>query len=68
MKMELGVGVKAVKVLAWFYRVSRFTKASLEDCLKLTKAMQKTSDTLQSVADLYDDHVSALSPLRRDLC
>lgn len=27
------------------------------DCLKLTKAMQKTSETLQSVADLYDDHV-----------
>ncbi|KAJ7640857.1 hypothetical protein DFH06DRAFT_1052595 [Mycena polygramma] len=26
------------------------------DCLKLTKAMQKTSETLQSVADLYDDH------------
>ena len=27
------------------------------DCLKLTKALQKTSETLQSVADLYDDHV-----------
>jgi sorting nexin-9/18/33 len=27
-----------------------------EDCLKLTKALQKTSETLQSVADLYDDH------------
>ena len=26
-------------------------------CLKLTKAMQKTSETLQIVADLYDDHV-----------
>ncbi|KAG1846117.1 hypothetical protein C8R48DRAFT_779611 [Suillus tomentosus] len=26
------------------------------DCLKLTKAMQKTSDGLQIVADLYDDH------------
>ncbi|EPQ52264.1 PX-domain-containing protein [Gloeophyllum trabeum ATCC 11539] len=26
------------------------------DCLKLTKAMQKTSETLQNVADLYDDH------------
>ncbi|KAJ6588777.1 PX-domain-containing protein [Mycena capillaripes] len=26
------------------------------DCLKLTKAMQKTSEALQSVADLYDDH------------
>ncbi|KZP24998.1 hypothetical protein FIBSPDRAFT_734676 [Athelia psychrophila] len=27
-----------------------------EDCLKLTKAMQKTSESLQNVADLYDDH------------
>lgn len=27
------------------------------DCLKMTKAMQKTSESLQSVADLYDDHV-----------
>ncbi|KAI0701080.1 hypothetical protein BC835DRAFT_1265507 [Cytidiella melzeri] len=26
------------------------------ECLKLTKAMQKTSDVLQTVADLYDDH------------
>lgn len=29
------------------------------DCLKLTKAMQRTADTLQNVADLYDDHVRA---------
>lgn len=27
------------------------------DCLKLTKAMQKTTEILQGVADLYDDHV-----------
>jgi len=26
------------------------------DCFRLTKSMQKTSDALQSVADLYDDH------------
>ncbi|EKM57596.1 uncharacterized protein PHACADRAFT_115831 [Phanerochaete carnosa HHB-10118-sp] len=26
------------------------------ECLQLTKAMQKTSETLQTVADLYDDH------------
>ncbi len=31
-------------------------------CLKLTKAVQKTSDTLQIVADLYDDHVRPTSP------
>lgn len=30
-----------------------------QDCLQLTKAVQKTAETLQSVADLYDDHVSA---------
>lgn len=30
-----------------------------QDCLMLTKAVQKTAETLQSVADLYDDHVSA---------
>ena len=30
------------------------------DCLQLTKAMQKTSDTLQTVADLYDDHVRSM--------
>ena len=32
------------------------------ECLQLTKAMQKTSETMQGVADLYDDHVS--QPLR----
>jgi sorting nexin-9/18/33 len=31
------------------------------DCLKLTKAMQKTSDALQTVADLYDNHVCTLA-------
>ncbi|KAF8190373.1 hypothetical protein K438DRAFT_1907183 [Mycena galopus ATCC 62051] len=35
---------------AWCWR------EGCQDCLKLTKAMQKTSDALQSVADLYDDH------------
>jgi len=35
---------------AWCWR------EGCEDCLKLTKAMQKTSETLQNVADLYDDH------------
>lgn len=31
---------------------------SAVDCLKLTKAIQKTSDAIQNVADLYDDHES----------
>ncbi|KAG1870008.1 hypothetical protein F4604DRAFT_1773130 [Suillus subluteus] len=35
---------------AWCWR------EGCQDCLKLTKAMQKTSDSLQTVADLYDDH------------
>ncbi|RDB29754.1 Sorting nexin lst-4 [Hypsizygus marmoreus] len=35
---------------AWCWR------EGCQDCLKLTKAMQKTSETLQNVADLYDDH------------
>ncbi|KAI0302386.1 hypothetical protein B0F90DRAFT_1627635 [Multifurca ochricompacta] len=35
---------------AWCWR------EGCEDCLKLTRALQKTSETLQSVADLYDDH------------
>ncbi|KZT25671.1 PX-domain-containing protein [Neolentinus lepideus HHB14362 ss-1] len=35
---------------AWCWR------DSCQECLKLTKAVQKTSETLQNVADLYDDH------------
>ncbi|KAF9234262.1 hypothetical protein BU15DRAFT_90042 [Melanogaster broomeanus] len=35
---------------AWCWR------EGCEDCLKLTKALQKATETLQSVADLYDDH------------
>ncbi|KAJ7167312.1 hypothetical protein C8R43DRAFT_1121750 [Mycena crocata] len=35
---------------AWCWR------EGCKDCLKLTKAMQKTSEAMQSVADLYDDH------------
>lgn len=35
---------------AWCWR------SRCEECLKLTKAVQKSSETLQNVADLYDDH------------
>ncbi|KIP04499.1 hypothetical protein PHLGIDRAFT_75831 [Phlebiopsis gigantea 11061_1 CR5-6] len=35
---------------AWCWR------EGCSECLKLTKAMQKTSETLQNVADIYDDH------------
>lgn len=34
-----------------------------EECLRLTKALQKTSETLQNVADLYDDHVRCVCAL-----
>jgi hypothetical protein len=39
-----------------------YRKKFFVDCLRLTKAIQKMSDMLQSTADLYDDHVSL------DLC
>ncbi|KAI9508532.1 hypothetical protein F5148DRAFT_1195231 [Russula earlei] len=35
---------------AWCWR------EGCEACLKLTKAIQRTSETLQSIADIYDDH------------
>ena len=62
---------------AWCWREGCESKCHLQDpcltdveglpaCLKLTKAMQKTSETLQIVADLYDDHVrSALVGLEQ---
>ena len=30
-----------------------------EECLRLTKAVQRTAETMISVADLFDDHVRA---------
>ncbi|KAJ7634712.1 hypothetical protein FB45DRAFT_472573 [Roridomyces roridus] len=35
---------------AWCWR------EGCQDCLKMTKAMQKTAEAMQNVADLYDDH------------
>ncbi|KAJ3766532.1 hypothetical protein FB446DRAFT_849637 [Lentinula raphanica] len=35
---------------AWCWR------EGCQDCLSLTKSLQRTAETLQSVADLYDDH------------
>jgi len=37
------------------------TNVECIECLDLTKALQKTSESLQSIADLYDDHVRDLS-------
>ncbi|TFY70943.1 hypothetical protein EVG20_g2061 [Dentipellis fragilis] len=45
---------------AWCWR------EECEDCLRLTKALQKTSETLQSVADLYDDHARRRQLLTHD--
>lgn len=47
--------MKAVKVCP--QKSCFHTLHILADCLKLTRALQKTSETLQGVADLYDDHV-----------
>jgi hypothetical protein len=53
-----GVGAKTVKVSKYTQILRGQKCAELKrGCLKLTKAMQKTSETLQSVADLYEDHV-----------
>jgi len=35
------------------------TEVPVADCLRLTKALQRTAEGLQSVADLYDDNVGA---------
>jgi hypothetical protein len=56
MNRERGVGVRAAKVRSSTELVSAHYIIP-SDCLKLTRALQKTSETLQSVADLYDDHV-----------
>lgn len=37
------------------------TEVPVADCLRLTKALQRTAEGLQSVADLYDDNVGASS-------
>ena len=56
--MALGAGERAAMV-----RINMSSSAEdnsmCADCLKLTKAMQKTSETFQTVADLYEDHVSS---------
>ncbi|KAG2046260.1 hypothetical protein BDR06DRAFT_203016 [Suillus hirtellus] len=45
---------------AWCWR------EGCQDCLKLTKAMQKTSDGLQIVADLYEDHAQRIQLATHD--
>lgn len=60
MMKEPGVGGMDVKVHDLHLDII-FLRRSL-DCLKLTKAIQKTAETLQAVADLHDDNV--LKPLK----
>ena len=43
-----------LKTTQWYILAAE--RNSFPDCLKLTKSMQKAADTLQSVADMYDDH------------
>ncbi len=55
--MVRGVGERVAKVLGPLRVMCGRFIDTLGDCLRLTKAMQKTTEVLQSVADLYDDHV-----------
>jgi hypothetical protein len=41
--------------------ISFFNYLTFTECLKLTKALQKTADTLQTVANLYEGHVRQAS-------
>ena len=41
--------------------MSFFNHLAFTECLKLTKALQKTADTLQTVANLYEGHVRQAS-------
>jgi hypothetical protein len=56
--MVRGVGERVAKVRVSLYHAESAKTQMVEDCLRLTKAMQRTAETLQSIADLYDDHVS----------
>ncbi|KAG8926590.1 hypothetical protein FRC02_008791 [Tulasnella sp. 418] len=38
-----------------------------EDCLRLTKALQKMAETLQSTADIYDDHARRTQLITHDM-
>lgn len=58
--MALGAGEKDATVLQTLITKYCRTHICILDCLRLTKAIQKTSESLQTVADLYDDHVSGL--------
>jgi hypothetical protein len=59
----LGAGVRTAKVSSFVvvtFHIVWIKAGPILECLKLTNAMQKTCETLQNVADLYDDHVSML--------
>lgn len=57
-----GLGVGGTIVLVSFARsMSLALTNNRVDCLRLTKCVQRTSETLQGVADLYDKHVSSAS-------
>ena len=53
--LEPGVGNRTARVSTCIARQILYLIVVIE-CLRLTKALVKTGETLQSVADLYDDH------------
>ena len=57
-----GAGEKIVQVIYFLLQVSLIDLYlfSYLECLKLTKAIQKTCETLQTVANLHDGHVCTL--------
>jgi len=55
--MERGVGEKTASVCVIKIPPKPYIDQSWTECLKLTKAVQKTCETLQTVANLYDGHV-----------
>lgn len=56
MMRERGVGTTNAKV---YPELSCLTLANgVEDCLQMTKALQKMAECMQLVADLHEDSVS----------
>lgn len=52
-----GAGGRTAKVRVAALRSVDAVDRRREDCLRLTKAVQRTAETMISVADLFDDHV-----------
>lgn len=60
----LGAGEKDAQVHTFvlsFVHVNYYYSPLPLECLKLSKAVQKTCETLQTVANLYDGHVGSFA-------